>query len=207
MERSRAVAPKADDLLLREYDHAWHHYRQMESRSGQYVGFLFALAVGTGSLVAQVATSSQAVSVRLVEAAAVVGIFHAASLAVFMALKKLWLVAAFYESVLGRIRRHFYGDDEVEWPVTPVGLNIRSAYGTNALFRRRVFSIARGSWNVAFGCALLAAITEMVLAWRVFGLDAPGWHKTIGVAIFALGGVGTGGLRWLLRNAVLAVRE
>src|SRR5215467_13968676 len=51
------VLTKSEALLCQEFEQAWLHYRQNESLRSQYLGYFFALVVGSAAFGAQTVRS------------------------------------------------------------------------------------------------------------------------------------------------------
>jgi hypothetical protein len=54
---SEQVLTKAEILLCHEFDQAWDHYRHNETVRSQYLGYFFALAVGSAAFGSQTVRS------------------------------------------------------------------------------------------------------------------------------------------------------
>ena len=112
---SRQELTKGEILLCHEFDQAWEHYRHNETTRSQYLGYFFALTVGSAAFATQAVNSrSLSSALDLLLLGVFVLTFAFLTGFVYLGIRKAGVVLAHYESVWNNIRRYFYSDADFQ---------------------------------------------------------------------------------------------
>jgi len=96
----RQELTKGEILLCHEFDQAWEHYRHNETTRSQYLGYFFALTVGSAAFGTQAVNSrSLSSALDLLLLGAFVLTFAFLTGFVYLGIRKAAVVLTHYESV------------------------------------------------------------------------------------------------------------
>lgn len=105
---SGQVLTRQETLLCHEFDQAWDHYRHNETTRSQYLGYFFALSLGSAAFGAQtVRSDALASALDLVLFGVFLLVFAFLTGFVYLGIRKAGVVLTHYESVWNNIRRYF----------------------------------------------------------------------------------------------------
>jgi hypothetical protein len=188
VRRRRANAPDlltmGEILLSHEFEQAWQHYRQNETLRSQYLGYFFALVLGSAAFGAQTVRSralSSPVSLILFE----VFLLTLALLScfVYLGVRRAGIALAHYEAAWNAIRDYFYSS--IDRRVEPYcSLNIRDS-GHKILSYRWTGMQPLSECVIAL-LSLFIVIFQIGLFVRLILINAAWWEQAIGVGILAV---------------------
>jgi hypothetical protein len=178
---SRQELTKEEILLCHEFDQAWEHYRHNETARSQYLGYFFALTVGSAAFGTQ-AVNSHSLSSALDLLLLGVFILTFAFLTgfVYLGIRKAAVVLAHYESVWNNIRKYFYTN--ADFQSEPYSsLSIRSS--DHRALRSRWTRMQSSSEFVILFFSGVAVISQALLTARLFIIS----NVTLAERLIALG--------------------
>lgn len=145
---------RAEQLLLREFDQAWAHYRQLVNARTQHLGFLIAGAFAIPPVL-KVALDASVFGDWRIAIASLVGLVYTI-LATFvsMVVARYNLMLAHYRTLFVALRKLFYGGAASEADDLLVG--------AEGEVPRQLLSIRSASYLLAAGLTLLAATSTLL---------------------------------------------
>lgn len=178
------VLTKSEILLCHEFEQAWQHYRQNENLRSQYLGYFFALTVGSAAFGAQTVGSrrlSSPVSLVLFEifllALALLSCF------VYLGVRRAGIALAHYECAWNTIRGYFYsGVDRQDEPYCSLDIRVSG----HKLLRRKWSGMQALSESVVILLCLLIVILQVLLFVRLFLVSSTWWERMIGGGILSI---------------------
>jgi hypothetical protein len=178
---------KQETLLFHEFDQAWDHYRHNETVRSQYLGYFFALSLGSAAFGAQTVRSdalSSAPDQDLVLFGIFLLVFAFLTGFVYLGIRKAGVVLTHYESVWNNIRKYFYSDVDIQSEPYS-SLSIRS-YNHRAL-RSRLTRMQSSSEFVVLFFSALTVISQALVSARLFTIHNASWlERMIAIGMAAL---------------------
>jgi hypothetical protein len=190
---------KQETLLCREFDQAWDHYRHNETTRSQYLGYFFALSLGSAAFGAQTVRSDALASAPdLVLFGVFLLVFAFLTGFVYLGVRKAGVVLTHYESVWNNIRKYFYTEADIRNEPYR-SLSIRG-YDHRAL-RSRWTRMQTSSEFVVLFFSVLTVISQALVSARLFTIHNASWSErliaigmaalTAAIPIFLIAGLGT----------------
>jgi len=162
---NRPEPDKGDELLTREFDQAWNHYRHLESLRSQYLGFFFTLTIGTAAFaVPALRKPSLDQAPTVLAAGAFLTIYCLFIMTLYLAVRKAGVVMDQYDDVIQYVRGHCYEN-------SPHGDKLRCIRDRpHAVMQGRLrplFSIRLGAESTLMSFAVLAIIGGFAVVVRM----------------------------------------
>lgn len=190
---------RQETLLCHEFDQAWDHYRHNETTRSQYLGYFFALSLGSAAFGAQtVRSDALASALDLVLFGVFLLVFAFLTGFVYLGIRKAGVVLTHYESVWNNIRRYFYTDADIRNEPYR-SLSVRG-YDHRALRSRWTRLQASSEFVVLFFSAL-TVVSQALISARLFVIHNASWSErliaigmaalTAAIPIFLIAGLGT----------------
>ncbi|MGA8725553.1 MAG: hypothetical protein WB565_10960, partial [Acidimicrobiales bacterium] len=169
------------ELLLKEFEQAWLHYRQNESLRTQYLVFVGSVALAIPPvLVALEALKSIRASSIIFADCCFLGVAGLLFLFAYLGIRRFDEVMRFYESVWQIVRERIY------LPKLPELLNIFNIRHTeNYVIRSRIFRAGAASRLVPLTFLLLDSGALVVLTIRLASEQSPRWQLVVSSIITA----------------------
>ena len=196
---SEQALSKQETLLFHEFDQAWDHYRHNETTRSQYLGYFFALSLGSAAFGAQTFRSGALSSaLDLILFGIFLLVFAFLTGFVYLGIRKAGVVLTHYESAWNQIRKYFYSDVDIQSEPYS-SLSIRS-YNHRAL-RSRWTRLQSSSEFVVLFFSGLTVISQALVSARLFMIHNASWPEriiaigmaalTAAIPIFLIVGLGT----------------
>lgn len=190
---------RQETLLCHEFDQAWDHYRHNETTRSQYLGYFFALSLGSAAFGAQtVRSDALASALDLVLFGVFLLVFAFLTGFVYLGIRKAGVVLTHYESVWNNIRRYFYTDADIRNEPYR-SLSVRG-YDHLAL-RSRWTRLQTSSEFVVLFFSALTVVSQALISARLFVIHNASWSErliatgmaalTAAIPIFLIAGLGT----------------
>ncbi len=175
-ERSSNVS---EQLLLREFDETWAHYRHLESTRSQYLGFFFTVtlaAIGAGIPAARSDATAHGGTLLLILVFLVV--YGELARFLYVSIVKMGAVLALYDLRRDQVRTELHLD--------PSKLSVRTL--PSAALGSQLFSVQRSAETVLQFAQVLTVVVEIVVAVRLFTLDSPAAVDAVGLILVLVSG-------------------
>jgi hypothetical protein len=171
---------KAETLLLDEFEQAWIHYRHLETMRGQYLGFFFTISLGSITLsIPAIGAGALDDAPQLVALSGFVQVFFLLTALIYISVRKLGIVLAHYERVIGLVRSHFYAEDST----LVASLHVREM--DHPVMRSRLFRVQGMAEAILRLFFFLSIFGELLLLVRLMVLRAATWQLGL-VAVLAV---------------------
>jgi len=190
---------KAETLLCHEFDQAWDHYRHNETTRSQYLGYFFALSLGSVAFGAQAVKSRTLASgLDLALLAAFLLVFALLTGFVYLRVRKAGVVLTHYDLQWNKIREYFYSRiDIAESPYS--SLSIRRS--DHRALRSRWTRLQSSSEFVILFFSGVTVLSQILLTARIFLIHNANWLErataivvaglTVAIPIVLVRGLGT----------------
>lgn len=173
-------------LLLREFDQAWEHYRQNETLRTQYVGFLIAVVIGSAAYAASPAAQGQATSAPgLLVLAWLLLVVSLVAVLIHFAIRQTGVALHHYSAVWKQIRSNVYPADGGRLDRLADDIDI---FKRPDVVRRRLSLQSSAEW-ISASAACVAVGGEVILLWRLLSFSPHLWQLVMMASVTAVAAV------------------